>query len=182
VSRESKGAASYRLRVFRPEDLPRLKQITLATFEHVSIDRNMERILGPFGPGDWKARKAAAIAEDCLLQPGGVFVAEDGAGAVAGYVTTRLSPDSGIGWIPNLAVDPAHQGRGLGRALLEHALSFLRRSGMAVAKIETLEQNPVGQSLYPSLGFVEVARQIHYAMRLDETTDEHDPPPASPET
>jgi hypothetical protein len=36
-----------------------------------------------------------------------------------------------------------------------------------VAKIETLDQNPVGQALYPSLGFKEVARQIHYAMRLD---------------
>ena len=39
--------------------------------------------------------------------------------------------------------------------------------GMSVAKIETLEQNPIGQTLYPSLGFVEVARQIHYALRLD---------------
>ena len=38
---------------------------------------------------------------------------------------------------------------------------------MQVAKIETLEQNPIGQTLYPSLGFQEVARQIHYAMRLD---------------
>jgi hypothetical protein len=37
---------------------------------------------------------------------------------------------------------------------------------MTVAKIETLEQNPIGRSLYPSLGFVEIARQIHYAMPL----------------
>jgi hypothetical protein len=44
---------------------------------------------------------------------------------------------------------------------------------MQVAKIETLEQNPVGQKLYPSLGFVEVARQVHYAMRLT--------PPAPPQ-
>ena len=38
---------------------------------------------------------------------------------------------------------------------------------MQAAKIETLEQNLVGQALYPSLGFKEVARQVHYAMRLD---------------
>ena len=37
---------------------------------------------------------------------------------------------------------------------------------MTVAKIETLEQNPIGRQLYPSLGFQEVARQIHYAMPL----------------
>jgi ribosomal protein S18 acetylase RimI-like enzyme len=109
----------------------------------------------------------AAIADDCRLQPDGVFVAER-AGEVIGYVTTRLNRAASIGWIPNLAVDPEWQGRGIGRALLEHALAFFREQGMEVAKIETLEQNPVGQRLYPGLGFREVARQIHFAMRLGE--------------
>jgi ribosomal protein S18 acetylase RimI-like enzyme len=154
------------IRPFRPQDLPRLQEITAQTFGPVSIDRNMERLLGPFGHGDWSTRKVAAIADDCGAQPDGVFVAEDESGEVIGYVTTRLNPTSRIGWIPNLAVDPGQQGKGLGRALLLHAIDFFRRSGMQVAKIETLEQNPVGQKLYPSLGFQEVARQVHYAMRL----------------
>ena len=158
---------TYRIRPYQPSDLPRLQEITAQTFGPVSIDRNMEQRLGPFGQGDWKARKVAAIADDCRAQPDGVFVALDASGRVVGYVTTRLNLVSSIGWIPNLAVDPDHQGHGLGRALLEYALAFFRRSGMQVAKIETLEQNPVGQNLYPGLGFVEVARQIHYAMRLE---------------
>ena len=158
----------YRLRLYDTSDLPRLQEITADSFSSASsIDNNMERLLGAFGPGDWKTRKVATIAEDCRLQPDGVYIAEDETGAVVGYVTTRLNPLSGVGWIPNLAVDPAHQGRGLGRALLRHALAFLKERGMIVAKIETLEQNPIGQSLYPSLGFVEVARQIHFAMRLE---------------
>ena len=159
---------AYPIRTFRPADLPRLQEITGQTFGPVSIDRNLEQVLGAFGRQDWRGRKAAAIAEDCAAQPDGVFVAEDADGRVVGYVTTRLNAESGIGWIPNLAVDPAHQGKGLGRALLEHALAFFRQRGMTVAKIETLAQNPVGQALYPSLGFREVARQIHYGMRLDE--------------
>jgi ribosomal protein S18 acetylase RimI-like enzyme len=162
----------YRIRGYREDDLARLQQITAETFEAVSIDRNMESLLGPFGDGDWRTRKSAAIAEDCRLQPDGLFVAETGYGepnaTVVGYVTTRLNPASRIGWIPNLAVDPLHQGRGLGRMLLERALEFFRERGMQVAKIETLEQNPIGQGLYPSLGFQEVARQIHYALKLDE--------------
>ena len=166
-------APEYALRLFRPDDLPRLQEITASTFEGVSIDRNMERQFGAFGEGDWRTRKVAAIAEDCRLQPDGVFVAEDEKGTVVGYVTTRLITASGIGWIPNLAVDAAQQGRGLGRRLLERALDFFRERGMTVAKIETLEQNPVGQMLYPSLGFREVARQIHYAMRLDERDEIH---------
>jgi ribosomal protein S18 acetylase RimI-like enzyme len=56
--------------------------------------------------------------------------------------------------------------------LLEHALERFRAAGMTVAKIETLDQNPVGQHLYPSVGFKEVARQIHYAMRLDGASPE----------
>jgi ribosomal protein S18 acetylase RimI-like enzyme len=155
------------IRSYRAADLPRVQEITADTFGPVSIDRNMEQRLGPFGQGDWRARKTAAIAEDCRVQPDGVFVAEDAAGRVVGYITTRLNLASRIGWIPNLAVDPAHQGKGLGRALIEFAIEFFRESGMEVAKIETLDQNPVGQRLYPSVGFVEVARQIHYAMRLD---------------
>lgn len=164
----------YTLREYRESDLTRLQEITAETFSEVSIDNNMERAFGPFGSSDWKTRKIAAIAEDCRLQPDGVFVAEDGNGAVIGYVTTRLNQASGMGWIPNLAVDPAHQGRGLGRRLLERAIRFLRESGMAVAKIETLEQNPAGRKLYPRLGFTEVARQIHYAMRLDATGNERE--------
>jgi ribosomal protein S18 acetylase RimI-like enzyme len=158
----------YRLRLYDPLDLARLQEITVISFsEASSIDNNMEHLLGAFGPSDWRTRKRAAIAEDCRIQPDGVFVVEDESSLVVGYVTTRLNPASGVGWIPNLAVDPAHQGHGLGRALLLHALAFFRERGMVVAKIETLERNPIGQALYPSLGFVEVARQIHFAMRLD---------------
>ena len=91
-------------------------------------------------------------------------------GAVIGYITTRVDRDSRIGSIPNMAVLPAHQGEGIGRMLLEEAVSYLRRQGMECARIETLEQNPIGAHLYPSLGFSEIARQIHYVMKL------HDPP------
>jgi ribosomal protein S18 acetylase RimI-like enzyme len=157
----------FRIRLYRPTDLARLQEITVQTFGPVSIDRNMEQALGPFGAGGWSERKVSAIADDCRAQADGVFVAEDSDGRAIGYITTRLNPVSRIGWIANLAVDPAVQGKGVGRALLRHAVDFFRAAGMQVAKIETLEQNPVGQSLYPSLGFKEVARQIHYAMRLD---------------
>ncbi len=162
--------APYRLRIYLAEDMPRLQEITAETFGAVSIDNNMEQKFGGFGEGGWKARKVAAIAEDCRLQPDGVFVALSEEDKVVGYVTTRLSQTSRIGWIPNLAVDPSHQGKGLGRALLEAALDYFRANGMEIAKIETLEQNPIGQALYPQLGFQEVAHQIHYAMRLQTSS------------
>src|SRR3954452_3959065 len=101
-------AGNYPIRPFRPDDLPRLQEITAQTFGPVSIDRNMEQLLGPFGQGGWQGRKVAAIVDDCKLQPDGVFVAEAPAThQPIGYITTRISQTSRIGWIPNLAVDPA---------------------------------------------------------------------------
>ena len=102
------------IRPYYPADLARLHEITAATFGPVSIDGNMQKILGQFGQGGesgWQARKLAAITEDCRLQPDGIFVSLDDAGQISGYITTRLNFESKIGWIPNLAVDPAYQGK-----------------------------------------------------------------------
>ena len=85
---------------------------------------------------------------------------------VVGYVTMHCDPETRIGWIHNLAVEMKVRGQGVGRRLIEHALSHFRAAGMTIAKIETLEQNAIGRHLYPSVGFVEIARQIHYAMPI----------------
>ena len=58
------------------------------------------------------------------------------------------------------------RGLGLGRRLIHHALQYFRQTGMKVAQIETMATNSIGQHLYPSCGFEEVARQVHYAMKL----------------
>jgi ribosomal protein S18 acetylase RimI-like enzyme len=156
----------FAIRLYRPADLPRVVAITLEGFDGVSIDRNIERDFGPVAGRGWAERKARDVEADCQLQPDGVFVAEAD-GEVVGYATTRLDPFSGIGRIPNLAVDSQFRGEGVGSALIRHAVDWMRSRGMAMAKIETLEQNARGQSLYPKLGFREVARQIHFVMPLD---------------
>ncbi|MBC8326105.1 MAG: GNAT family N-acetyltransferase [Verrucomicrobia subdivision 3 bacterium] len=60
----------------------------------------------------------------------------------------------------------AARGRGLGRALIEHALEYFRNEKLAYAVIETMETYPIGQTLYPAAGFQEIARQVHYAQRI----------------
>ncbi len=154
------------IRTYLPQDLGRLKQITTICFDGVSIDRNIEEKFGPIGDQDWRFRKLRHIDADVSGDNARcVFVFEE-EGEVLGYITTRLDKDTRIGWIPNMAVDPTCQGRGLGRQLMAHALEFMRSQGMQAAKIETLEQNPVGSQFYPDVGFEEVGRQIHYLMRL----------------
>ncbi|MBI5397203.1 MAG: GNAT family N-acetyltransferase [Verrucomicrobia bacterium] len=153
------------IRPFRPDDLAELKRITIEGFDGTAIDQNVEKRFGVVGGRDWRWRKARHIDDDCAANPAGVFVAEED-GKILGYITTVLDREALKGRIPNLAVDASARGRGIGRKLIEHALDYFRREGMAFAAIETMANNPAGQHLYPACGFVEVGRQIHYAMKL----------------
>jgi len=157
-------------RRYQPTDLETIKRLTVDAFEGVSIDRNIEDQFGPINNRDWRWRKARHIDFDVARDADGVFVAEID-GKVVGYITTFRDRDAGMGLIPNLAVDAKQRGRGIGRKLIEHALDNFREEGLTHAKIETLAQNDVGQCLYPSLGFREVARQIHYCMALEPLKD-----------
>ena len=164
-------AMTTRIRPYRETDRPRLRTLTVEAFEGVSIDHNLDRTLGPVAARDWRWRKGRHLDQDVDAPGAELLVAEDAGGRPVGYVTLQFDREAAIGWVHNLAVDGALRNQGLGRRLLEHALDRFRSEGMTVAKIETLEQNPVGRHLYPALGFREVARQIHYAMDLRPAED-----------
>ncbi len=153
------------IRHYRAEDLECLRRITVDTFGAVALDQMMEDRLGIWNGRDWKMRKADHIDDDCTANPDGCFVAER-AGEILGYITTRVDRVNSIGRIPNLAVVEAARGLGLGRRLIHHALDYFREQSLKVAKIETMASNVIGQNLYPSCGFEEIGRQVHFGMRL----------------
>jgi len=153
------------IRSFCPDDLEAIKAITIEGFEGVSVEHGIELKFGEIAGHDWRWRKARHVDEDVKEQAAGIFVAEVD-GEILGYISTRLDPEAGKGRIPNLAVAASARGQGIGRKLIGHALDYFRTEGMGVAVIETMASNPIGQSLYPSCGFEEVGRQIHYACRL----------------
>jgi ribosomal protein S18 acetylase RimI-like enzyme len=167
------------IRAYREADRAAVRELTVSGFEGVSIHHNIDLILGPIAGRDWRWRKSRDVDRDIDVPGAELAVAEDEeTGAVVGYVTMQCDAETRIGWTHNLAVAAGVRGGGLGRRLIEHALAHFRAAGMTVAKIETLEQNPVGRHLYPSVGFIEVARQVHYAMPLtDQPTHEpgHEP-------
>ena len=105
------------------------------------------------------------INDDVEANADGVFVAEID-GEVAGYITTYINHRTKIGGIPNLSVHPNFQQRGLGTELIEAALVYLKEEGMLYSRIETLDQNQIGTAFYPKMGFVEIARQVHYIRPL----------------
>jgi len=152
-------------RVFQPTDHERLKQIMVDAFDGVSIDQGMEAGFGEIAGHDWRWRKGRHFDDDVRRDPEGIIVAVIGDQPV-GFISTWIDREAGIGHIPNLSLTPECRGQGVGRRLVELGLQRFRDAGITHAKIETLVQNNVGNSLYTSLGFREVARQIHFVAEL----------------
>lgn len=68
----------------------------------------------------------------------------------------------------NMAVDPAHQRRGLGRALVEEATRRLFTEGVKQIFLEVRASNQPALELYLSLGFGILSRRKQYYQNPDE--------------
>lgn len=91
---------------------------------------------------------ALNIGRYARWQPDGVWGGFD-AGALLG--TVSLLRFGEVGFVGCMAVEPALQGRGLGRQLLEHAHREGERAGVTTF---LLEATPAGEPLYRKLGYV----------------------------
>ncbi len=89
-----------------------------------------------FYPEGWEQRQAADLAEVLDGEPENVDVASEG-GRPVGWVCTRLHPGDDMGEIYVIVVDPDHQRRGIGRALMEHTHRRIAEAGMRMAMVET---------------------------------------------
>lgn len=154
------------IRCYRPADLPLLQAMTAAAFDGVSIDQGLEREFGIVAGHDWQWRKMRHIADDADRNAEGVLVMEADDGRIVGFISTWCDREAGIGYIANVVVDAEFRGLGHGRELLHAALRHFRGLGLTHARIETLVQNERGRRLYESIGFREIARQIHFAAKL----------------
>lgn len=83
------------------------------------------------------------------------FVAFD-QGELVGSVSVELGEDPDEIWISSLTVDPGHQRKGIGRALIAAVLSHYPASALFVS---TGAVNIPALSLYEQAGFVEHARR-----------------------
>jgi ribosomal protein S18 acetylase RimI-like enzyme len=91
-----------------------------------------------------------------LIDAGEVWVAAEGADVV-GVLVLRADPGSLL--LENVAVAPAAQGRGVGRALLAFAEDEARAHGLPEIRLYTHELMTENQRLYRSLGYEETGRR-----------------------
>jgi ribosomal protein S18 acetylase RimI-like enzyme len=78
-------------------------------------------------------------------------------GAIVGLIVYGVDEEGFL--IDNVAVDPAHQGEGVGRLLLEHGEAEARRAGFDSVYLYTHRLMTENQALYARIGYVEFARR-----------------------
>jgi GNAT superfamily N-acetyltransferase len=89
-----------------------------------------------FYPRGWETRQRADVAAICRDGATSVWLAMI-EGKVAGFLGLRMHAEDAMGEVHIIAVDPAFQRRGVGRALLDFAFAQMQTAGMNMAMVET---------------------------------------------
>jgi ribosomal protein S18 acetylase RimI-like enzyme len=106
-----------------------------------------------------------------------ILVAED-AGETVGYTFAGvegydyMSLRGPAGVLYDIVVDPAHRGRGIGRALLDATLAELKARGAPRVVLSTAERNEPAQRLFARAGFRRT--MIEMTRELDEHPERDD--------
>jgi ribosomal protein S18 acetylase RimI-like enzyme len=112
---------------------------------------------------DWAASQEEDVRDACGDSDTRVTVAVEG-DVVVGFVSVRIYPTSRTGEMDMIAVDPASQGQGVGRALAEHALTQMREQGCVVATVATGgdEGHAPARALYEGMQFTPLPLVRYY--------------------
>ena len=94
----------------------------------------------------------SAAELDAYIDAGRVLVASDG-DRVVGHLQLTATERSGAAEVKNMAVDPAHQGQGIGRALMSAGMADARREGCATLVVATAAADTGNLRFYQRLGF-----------------------------
>ena len=139
------------IRPVRSEEYERLGELTVAAYH------SLPDVMAHQHTYDGRLRDVATRARtSCVL------VAVGTAGELLGGVTYVSGPDDpyseelseGEAGIRMLAVDPAVQGRGVGRALTEACLERAQATGRRRIVLHTGDSMAAAKHLYESIGFV----------------------------
>lgn len=170
-------ATRFLIRPVRPAEYVALGELIVAAYHAIPYEMPHQDVY------DVELRDLARRAETSC-----VVVATTPTEELLGGVTYVSGPDdpyseelrSGEAGIRMLAVDPAHQGRGVGRALTEWCLARARVDGRERMVLHTGAWMPAAVRLYERLGFVRLPeldfspapgiRLIAYSLELTAET------------
>ncbi len=128
----------WHFRSMRPSDVP----------DVAALEKSLYAF--PWSPGNF--RDSVEAGYECR-------VACDGA-RVVGYAILMIALDEAH--LLNLAVAAGWQGRGIGRAFLDHMLGIARDAGVQIVYLEVRPSNHAARHLYRQAGFQQIAIRPAY--------------------
>ncbi|HEY0950574.1 mycothiol synthase, partial [Nocardioides sp.] len=147
--------AGVRIRAYEPGDADELLRVNAAAFAHHPEQGAMDA-----------ANLAERMAEP-WFDPAGLLLAVEGTGEderVLGFHWTKQHSEQ-VGEVYVVGIDPAAQGRGLGRVLTLAGLHHLAARGVAEILLYVESDNAAAVRLYTGLGFTHAARDTHVMYR-----------------
>ena len=140
------------IRGYRESDADEVVRVNAAAFAHHPEQGSMDA-----------ANLAERMAEP-WFDPAGLLVADTGPpdhGLLAFHWTKQHSPELGEVYV--VAVDPAAQGRGLGKAVTAAGLAHLASRGARRIILYVESDNEPAITTYSHLGFAHTATHVQYA-------------------
>lgn len=118
--------------------------------------------------GGWTEKDIAERREEAWFDPAGVFLAfEEGTDTLLGFHWTKVHPaeagEDEIGEVYVVGIDPAAQGRGLGRILTLAGLHYLKNRDLADVLLYVEADNSAAVHTYERLGFTRFHVDAAYA-------------------
>lgn len=153
ASRFVRADPGIELRGYRPDDAAELLRVNAAAFAHHPEQGGLD-----------EAGLAARMAEDWFDPDGLIVAAEDG--RLLGFHWTKRVGE--VGEVYVVGVDPAAQGRGLGRQLLTAGLDHLAGAGCRSVILYVDSADTVAVGMYLSAGFGVAHRDVLYVPASEE--------------
>lgn len=155
------------IRLAEPSECQQLENLVIDSFEPITWFKKLDETYGPVDGKNWRDRwhyrLAKVFATEIILV--GELPAESGP-EIAAFASGSLERETRLAYLDLLAIDQRFQGRGLGREMLRAVMQYFKREGAVHLRLDCLTTNEAGNSLYRSEGFEEVARSIHWFIKI----------------
>jgi mycothiol synthase len=148
-----------------PVDVPVVDGVTIRGYRDSDADEvlrvNAEAFAHHPEQGSMDAANLADRMAEPWFDPAGLLVADDGSGLLGFHWTKQHSAELGEVYV--VAVDPAAQGRGLGRAVTAAGLAHLAALGVHRIILYVESDNAAAVATYSRLGFAHTQTHVQYA-------------------
>jgi ribosomal protein S18 acetylase RimI-like enzyme len=153
------------IRPVDPAEVDRVVDVALRAWEpvHASMGAVLGARLNRRVYPDWAASQAADVRDACANPNVQVSVAAEGT-TLLGFVSVVIDASDSSGEIDMIAVDPQGQGRGIARALTDHAVRQMRDAGCTLAHVATGGDpgHAPARALYRAAGFTALPLARYY--------------------